>query len=90
VRPEDLPEQICRYQVSSEVGEVQPGADSADSQNEKWLTLAEVEADYVKRVLEQTKGNKQAAVRLLNVDRKTVERMIQRHDIRIKHDVKVK
>jgi DNA-binding NtrC family response regulator len=90
VRPEDLPEQVRRYQVSSQIGEAQPGTDSAESQNERWLTLAEVEADYVKRVLEHTKGNKQAAVRLLNVDRKTVERMIQRYDIKIKHDVKIK
>jgi two-component system response regulator AtoC len=90
VRPEDLPEPVRRYQVSSNEDEVQHDADSADPQNERWLTLAEVEADYVKRVLEHTKGNKQAAVRLLNVDRKTVERMIQRYDIKIEHDVKIK
>lgn len=90
VRPEDLPEQIRRYQVSSHAGEVQPGTNSAEAQDEKWLTLAEVEANYLKRVLEHTKGNKQAAVRLLNVDRKTVERMIQRYDIQIERDIKVK
>jgi transcriptional regulator with GAF, ATPase, and Fis domain len=49
-----------------------------------------VEADYVKRVLEHTKGNKQAAVRLLDVDRKTVERMIRRYDIKIEHGVNIK
>jgi two-component system response regulator AtoC len=91
VRPEDLPEQIRRYQASSNGGDVQPGtADSAAQQSERWLTLAEVGANYVKRVLDHTKGNKQAAVRLLNVDRKTVERMIQRHDIKIEHDIKIK
>jgi two-component system response regulator AtoC len=90
VRPEDLPEQIRRYQVSSQVGEVQPGTASAAPQNERWLTLAEVEANYIKRVLDHTKGNKQAAVRLLNVDRKTVERMIQRHDIKIEYGVTIK
>lgn len=90
VRPDDLPEQIRRSQISSHEGEAQPGTDSAAPQNERWLTLAEVEANYVKRVLEHTNGNKQAAVRLLNVDRKTVERMIQRYDIRIEHKVKIK
>jgi two-component system, NtrC family, response regulator AtoC len=90
VRPDDLPEQIRRYQIALQGSEVQPGTDSAAPQNERWLTLAEVEADYVKRVLDYTKGNKQAAVRLLNVDRKTVERMIQRYDIKIEHEVKVK
>jgi DNA-binding NtrC family response regulator len=90
VLPEDLPDQIRSYQVSSAGGEAQPGADSADPENERWLTLAEVEANYVKRVLEHTKGNKQAAVRLLDVDRKTVERMIRRYDIKIEHGVKIK
>jgi two-component system, NtrC family, response regulator AtoC len=90
VRPEDLPEQIRRFQVSSHEGEVPPCTDSAAPQNERWLTLAEVEANYVKRVLEHANGNKQAAVRLLNVDRKTVERMIQRYDIKIEHEVKIK
>jgi DNA-binding NtrC family response regulator len=90
VRPEDLPEQIRRHQASSQEGDVPSSTADADApQNERWLTMAEVEADYVKRVLDHTKGNKQAAVRLLNVDRKTVERMIQRYDIKIEHDVKV-
>lgn len=90
VRLEDLPEQIRRYQVPCSGGEARPGTDSAAPENERWLTLAEVEADYVKRVLAHTKGNKQAAVRLLNVDRKTVERMIQRYDIKIEHGVNIK
>jgi two-component system response regulator AtoC len=58
VRPDDLPEQIRRYRASSHEGEVQPWTDSAAPQNERWLTLAEVEANYVKRVLDHTKGNK--------------------------------
>ncbi len=90
VRPEDLPEQIRRYQVPCSGGEARPGTDSAGPESERWLTLAEVEADYVKRVLAHTKGNKQAAVRLLNVDRKTVERMIQRYDIKIEYGVNIK
>jgi hypothetical protein len=32
-------------------------------------------------VLEHTRGNKQAAARLLGVDRKTLDRMIKRHNI---------
>src|ERR1044071_2201669 len=90
VRPEDLPEQIRRYRASSQGGEAQPGTDSEALQNERWLTMAEVEANYVKRVLDHTKGNKQAAVRLLNVDRKTIGRMIQRYNIKIEHGVKIK
>jgi two-component system, NtrC family, response regulator AtoC len=44
----------------------------------EWPTLAEVEARYVARVLEHTRGNKQAAARLLGVDRKTIERVLKR------------
>jgi ActR/RegA family two-component response regulator len=33
----------------------------------------------MERVLAHTGGNKQAAARLLNVDRKTLDRMIKRH-----------
>jgi transcriptional regulator of acetoin/glycerol metabolism len=32
-------------------------------------------------VLEHTRGNKQAAARLLKIDRKTLDRMIKRHNI---------
>jgi DNA-binding protein Fis len=40
-----------------------------------------VEGRYVQRVLGYTGGNKQAAARLLDVDRKTLDRMIKRHKI---------
>lgn len=48
---------------------------------EDWVTLSEVEGRYVARVLEHTRGNKQAAARVLSVDRKTLDRMIKRHHI---------
>jgi transcriptional regulator of acetoin/glycerol metabolism len=35
-------------------------------------------------VLLYTKGNKQAAARLLDIDRKTIDRMIERHKIDLK------
>ena len=46
-----------------------------------WVPLAEIEGRYVARVLEHTGGNKQAAARILAVDRKTLDRMIKRHHI---------
>jgi two-component system, NtrC family, response regulator AtoC len=49
--------------------------------NQDWVTLAEIEKRYVARVLEHTGGNKQAAARVLAVDRKTIDRMIKRHQI---------
>ncbi|HYK19432.1 MAG TPA: helix-turn-helix domain-containing protein, partial [Pyrinomonadaceae bacterium] len=49
--------------------------------NEEWVPLSEIEGRYVARVLEHTRGNKQAAARVLAVDRKTLDRMIKRHNI---------
>ena len=52
---------------------------------EDWVTLSEIEGRYVARVLEHTRGNKQAAARVLSVDRKTLDRMIKRHHIIPQH-----
>jgi len=49
--------------------------------NDDWVTLSEIEGRYVARVLEHTGGNKQAAARVLAIDRKTLDRMIKRHNI---------
>ena len=43
--------------------------------------LADIERVYVVHVLRHTRGNKQAAARILNVDRKTLDRMIKRHKL---------
>ncbi len=53
--------------------------------DEDWVTLSEIEGRYVARVLEHTHGNKQAAARVLSVDRKTLDRMIKRHHIISQH-----
>lgn len=44
----------------------------------QWVTLAEKESEYVEQVLDHTGGNKQAASRILNIDRKTLNRILQR------------
>ena|ERR1051325_1080720 len=53
--------------------------------NDDWVTLSVIEGRYVARVLEHTGGNKQAAARVLAVDRKTLDRMIKRHHIDSNH-----
>ena len=53
--------------------------------DDDWVTLSVIEGRYVARVLEHTCGNKQAAARLLAVDRKTLDRMIKRHHIDSQH-----
>lgn len=66
--------------------EISPGIPApAQAANGDWVTLSEIEGRYVARVLEHTRGNKQAAARVLSVDRKTLDRMIKRHNIDCHH-----
>jgi two-component system response regulator AtoC len=79
IRVQDLPERIRNFQKQSEravaAGTIKP------QEKEEWPTLAEIEGRHVARVLAHTGGNKQAASRVLGVDRKTLDRMIKRHNI---------
>jgi two-component system, NtrC family, response regulator AtoC len=79
VRARDLPERVRRYTGKSTDAGKTNGADHSES--EEFVRLAEIEGRYVTRVLEYTRGNKQAAARVLGVDRKTLDRMIKRHHI---------
>ncbi|MGA9998272.1 MAG: sigma-54 dependent transcriptional regulator [Pyrinomonadaceae bacterium] len=83
VRPEDLPQRIRAQESAPAPEEAATGAleNKPETTVEEWPSLAEVEGRYVARVLHHTRGNKQAAARLLQVDRKTLERMIKRHKI---------
>ena len=56
-------------------------SDVSGPAHDDWVTLSVIEGRYVARVLEHTGGNKQAAARVLAVDRKTLDRMIKRHHI---------
>jgi len=81
IRVKDLPQRVRNYSLQpgdSPKSDVAPAPELA---TEDWVTLSEVEGRYVARVLEHTGGNKQAAARLLAVDRKTLDRMIKRHNI---------
>ena len=81
IRPQDLPDRI-RNCDRDHATATDLAADPSQTQTvEDWVTLAQIEARYVARVLEHTRGNKQAAARILEVDRKTLDRMIKRHKI---------
>ncbi len=86
VRPEDLPDNIRNYRLPAGAG-AQGTAASSIQPPEEWPTLSEVEGRYVARVLEHTQGNKQAAARLLDVDSKTLVRMIKRHKIELQKKI---
>ncbi|HEY3024575.1 MAG TPA: sigma-54 dependent transcriptional regulator [Pyrinomonadaceae bacterium] len=83
IRPQDLPDRVLTYQEDS-APETSPAVPEGPSlTNGPWVPLAEVERHYVARVLAHTGGNKQAAARLLGVDRKTLQRMIVRHGLTV-------
>ena len=85
IRVKDLPQRVRSYslppdEVEKEVAKSEAPPD-LERQIDDWVTLSEIEGRYVARVLEHTGGNKQAAARVLAVDRKTLDRMIKRHNI---------
>ena len=78
IRVQDLPERIREYRAEPRPTDVEAIADASE---QDWPQLSEIEGRYVARVLQYTRGNKQAASRVLGVDRKTLDRMIKRHHI---------
>ena len=80
IRAKDLPQRVRNHsQRQAETGTAQNGV--VDGHAEEWVPLSEIEGRYVAQVLEHTRGNKQAAARVLAIDRKTLDRMIKRHHI---------
>ncbi len=76
IYPEHLPLRICNF--TDEALESATVADSPTSLKREWLTLAVMEAKYTAQVLSSTGGNKQAAARILDIDRKTLTRIVNR------------
>jgi DNA-binding NtrC family response regulator len=79
IRVKDLPERIQQFRTKLSPDSPQPSDTIVTPQD--WTTLSVVEGRYVAKVLIHTRGNKQAAARLLEIDRKTLDRMIKRHNI---------
>lgn len=81
IRVKDLPQRVRNYTQKNPDPSSIATAANGERPREEWVPLAEIEARYVAEVLEHTRGNKQAAARVLAVDRKTLDRMIKRHNI---------
>ena len=62
-------------------GDAQGSSAGATAKEEPLLSLSELEGRHVARVLASTRGNKQAAARVLGIDRTTLQRMIKRHGL---------
>jgi len=92
VRPEDLPERVRNAAAAHDAAllqhaDVEARAHDAESaaapaaEEESLVSLSELEGRHIARVLQHTGGNKQAAARLLGIDRTTLQRMIKRHGL---------
>lgn len=82
VQPSDLPGMLRDYGASPAAAlRAEDIVETSVNVFDKGLTLAQLEGLYVAHVLGQTKGNKQAATRVLGVDYKTLLRMIKRHNV---------
>jgi transcriptional regulator with GAF, ATPase, and Fis domain len=80
VYPQHLPARLLQVnEIPTE--RLQP-VETVAPQNDEWFSLAEMEAKYISQVLAHTNGNKQAAARLLNIDRKTLARVIKRSEVK--------
>jgi len=76
IYPEHLPLRIRNF--TNETTMPANTSDSSPSVEREWLTLAAMEAKYVAQVLSSTGGNIQAAARILDIDRKTLTRIVNR------------
>jgi two-component system response regulator AtoC len=77
IYPVHLPSRIQLHQRTVGIEGYSAGINGSE-RHEEWRTLAEMEAEYVFRVLTSTGNNKQAASRILDIDRKTLTRIILR------------
>jgi len=89
VRPEDLPERVRSAGEQEAATGRGASPDTADAPQpeavpapeDELISLSELEGRHIARVLRHTGGNKQAAARLLGIDRTTLQRMIKRHGL---------
>ncbi len=81
VRPEDLPERVRNFTAPTAVqAHAKTPHDGNGDDGEDLLSLAEVEGRHIFRVLARTGGNKQAAARVLGIDRTTLQRKLERYN----------
>ena len=86
IRPDDLPERIKDHAHAAQGAPPEQATAAAPDAGEEMLSLAQVEARHVARVLAHAGGNKQRAARVLGVDRTTLQRMIKRHNLEAHED----
>jgi len=87
IYPENLPLRIRNFTDetarAASADDSSSAISSASTAKRDWLTLAAMEAKYIAQVLSSTGGNKQAAARILDIDRKTLTRVLNRAETKI-------
>jgi len=81
VRPEDLPDTVRTSSASLPGGSASEQTTAAPNVPAQLLSLSEVESRHISLVLAGTGGNKQAAARVLGIDRTTLQRKIDRYNL---------
>ena len=85
IRPEDLPERVRGFSKSTAEATAAKPVQAAEAKrvdtDEELLSLAEIEGRHIFRVLARTGGNKQAAARVLGIDRTTLQRKLERYNL---------
>ena len=86
IYPEHLPIRIREFDGSTADRNVIGDSGSANlpATGGQWPSLSEIEEQYVSRVLDHTGSNKQAASRIMNIDRKTLGRIVKRNELKQK------
>ena len=79
IYPEHLPKNLLASNVQQKAGlSLHESLVDEVKTQDKFVTLSEMEERYVSAVLAKTGGNKQAAARILDIDRKTLIRIAER------------
>lgn len=81
IRVKDLPERVQQFCENRLADSSRQSEAITPEVEQEWPKLSVIEGRYVEKVLAHTGGNKQAAARLMEIDRKTLDRMIKRHKI---------
>jgi len=80
VQPEDLPERVRRSFKGTQAP-TSSQLNLANGVDDSLLSLADLERRHILRALARTGGNKQAAARILGIDRTTLQRKLERYEL---------